>query len=349
MSKNKLKEYDTSLTTSSTSGSGSGKTTINVKKKDIKTVGPSLTGLKGVTVDIVDEEAGPEAVIEPQDQATIKYLSNVKDEQGNLSQPFSIADKKYQMVRGITPQKQVVLGVYCFDDLNESGENIIHPVDHFEKTIAGPMRETMEMVMNEESSTETKPKEQPKDDNPDSLRLGEFKHFIVDETTGKFKKFQNIQDLAKYPMSDNEKYMGLSEFKKFFHNKVFGAGNKQGLTEVTPTGDESEEQLNVKAKKLMDLIVKKFPNIINSIKTNKRAQRQVIIAFSELIGIPKSILPTVISGAKDIAKTAAQQGKEKLPQGQTQPQQGQMPPEQDLAPVNENRKVVKTIKIKDIK
>jgi hypothetical protein len=349
MNKNKLKEYDTSLTTSSTSstsGGGSG-ANLTVSAKDLPKVGPSLSKMKGVNVKVVGEEA--EAVIEPQDQATIKYLSNVKDDKGKTSQPFNIGDKQYQMVRGITPEKQVVLGVYCFDDLNESGENIIHPVDHFEKTIAKPMRETMEASIAEkkEVKPETKPTEQPKGDNPDSLRLGDYKHFIVDETTGKFKKFQNIQDLAKYPMSDNEKYMGLSEFKKFFHSKVFGGSQKQGLNEVTPTGQETDEDMHAKAKKLMVLISKRIPSVvIDTIKQNKVAQREVIAAFAELIGVPRAGLGNLVTGIKDLAKTSTQQ--------QQQPQTGQaqgdqMPPEQNLAPISENRKVVKTIKIKDIK
>ena len=343
MSKNKLKEYDTSLTTSSTSGGGSG-ANLTVSAKDLPKVGPSLSKMKGVNVKVVGEEA--EAVIEPQDQATIKYLSNVKDEHGKTSKPFNIGDKQYQMVRGITPEKQVVLGVYCFDDLNESGENVIHPVDHFENTIAGPMRETMEVSITEKK--EAKPTEEPKSDNPDSLRLGEYKHFIVDETTGKFKKFKNIQDLAKYPMSDNEKYMGLSEFKKFFHSKVFGGSQKQGLNEVTPTGQETDEDMHAKAKKLMVLISKRIPSIvIETIKKNKVAQREVIAAFAELIGVPRAGLGSLVTGIKDLAKTKTQPQ-----QGQTQTGQAQgnqMPPEQDLAPISENRKIVKTIKIKDIK
>ena len=344
MSKNKLKEYDTSLTTSSTGGSGAG-ANLTVQAKDLPKVGPSLSKMKGVNVKVVGEEA--EAVIEPQDQATIKYLSNVKDEKGKTSQPFNIGDKQYQMVRGITPDKQIVLGVYCFDDLNESGENIIHPVDHFEKTIAGPMRETMEASITEKK--EAKPTEEPKSDNSDSLRLGEYKHFIVDETTGKFKKFQNIQDLAKYPMSDNEKYMGLSEFKKFFHSKVFGGSQKQGLNEVTPTGQETDEDMHAKAKKLMVMISKRIPSIvIDTIKQNKVAQREVIAAFAELIGVPRAGLGSLVTGIKDLAKTSTQQKQQQQPQT-GQEQGGQMPPEQDLAPISESRKVVKTIKIKDIK
>ena len=41
--------------------------------------------------------------------------------------------KKYQMVRGRTPDNKVVMGVLCFDELNESGENVIHSVEAFER------------------------------------------------------------------------------------------------------------------------------------------------------------------------------------------------------------------------
>ena len=79
-------------------------------------------------------------VIQPTDSATIKYLSNAIDSNtGEISKPFTIGEKSYQMVRGITPEKNVVLGVYCFDDLGETGENIIHPVDYFEKNVITPL------------------------------------------------------------------------------------------------------------------------------------------------------------------------------------------------------------------
>jgi hypothetical protein len=36
-----------------------------------------------------------------------KYLSNVTDaSSGEVSKPFIISDKKYQMVRGITPSRE---------------------------------------------------------------------------------------------------------------------------------------------------------------------------------------------------------------------------------------------------
>ena len=53
--------------------------------------------------------------IQPQDQETIKYLSNVKDENGQISKPFTIGTKKYQMVRGTNSTNEVVLGVYCHE------------------------------------------------------------------------------------------------------------------------------------------------------------------------------------------------------------------------------------------
>jgi hypothetical protein len=38
-------------------------------------------------------------------------------------------------LRGIS-NKRKVMAVLYHDELNEAGENIIHPIDHFEKTIA---------------------------------------------------------------------------------------------------------------------------------------------------------------------------------------------------------------------
>lgn len=260
-------------------------------------------------------------VIQPQDKATIKYLSNVRDaESGQIAQPFNIADKKYQMVRGITPEKNIVLGVYCFDELNEDGSNIIYHVDEFENKIAKPMLE-MEKLTTESENKSTQ---------PESLNLGEYKHFIVNEKNGKFKKFKTIPELAATTMLEDERYMGLQEFKKFFENRVFGAPKRKELAEVGLTGQESDEEMTVKAQKLMGLIQKRIPsNIIESIKTNKIAQREVIAAFAELIGVPRAGLTGLVQGIKDLAKTGTQQ--------QQQQQQ----------PVTEN--VVRTIKKKDIK
>jgi hypothetical protein len=291
------------------------KTTVTLKKQDLAnpSIQKSIQGLgQNVNVTVVDE------MIEPQDAATIKYLSNVKDpESGQIAQPFNISDKKYQMVRGVTPNKNIVLGVYCFDELNEDGSNMIYPVDEFENKIAKPMLEMEKLTTESEN----------KSSEPESLNLGEYKHFVVNEKNGKFKKFKTIPELAATTMLEDERYMGLHEFKKFFENRVFGAPRRKELTEVGLTGQETEEEMTIKAQKLMGLIQKRIPsNIIDSLKTNKIAQREVIAAFAELIGVPRNGLTGLVQGIKDLAKTGAQ------------PQQA----------VTENR-IVKTIKKKDIK
>ena len=271
----------------------------------------NITGDKPMPVKEIDN------VIQPQDRATIKYLSNVKDfESGQIAQPFNVGDKKYQMVRGITPDKNTVLGVYCFDDLNEDGSNMIYHVDEFESKIARPMLEMEKLTTESEN----------KSSQPESLNLGEYKHFIVNEKNGKFKKFKTIPELAATTMLEDERYMGLHEFKKFFENRVFGAPKRKELAEVGMTGQETDEEMTIKAQKLMALIKKRIPaNIIESIKTNKIAQREVIAAFAEMIGVPRTGLTNLVQGIKDLAKTGNQQQQ----------------------PVSEN--VVRTIKKKDIK
>jgi len=288
----------------------------NTYKKIKGTLDPkvpvNITGDKPMTtVSEIDD------VIQPQDKATIKYLSNVKDhESGQIAQPFNIADKKYQMVRGITPEKNIVLGVYCFDDMDDEGNNMIYHVDEFENKIAKPMLEMEKLTTESEVKTS----------EPESLNLGEYKHFIVNEKTGKFKKFKTIPELASTTMLEDERYMGLQEFKKFFENRVFGAPKRKELSEVGLTGQETDDEMTIKAQKLMALIQKRIPaTIIESIKTNKVAQREVIAAFAEMIGVPRNGLSGLVQGIKDLAKTGGLQ-----------------------QPVSEQR-VVKTIKKKDIK
>jgi hypothetical protein len=278
--------------------------TVLVTKSNLK---QTISDLKGQKVNIVptDEKImETDGVIEPQDQATIKYLSNVKDaETGEISQPFSIGDKRYQMVRGLAPDNNVVLGVYCFDDVDGDGNNIIHDMQYFEENIAKPMKEAMET------------KKEAYDENK-SIGLGEYRHYIVNEKTGKFRKFKTIEELAKANMLDEERYMGIREFKKYFEGKVFGP-KKHVVNEVTPTGEESDEEMNIKAKKLMDLIQKRIPsNVITTIKTPV-AKREVIAAFAEMIGVPRNGLSQLISGLKDMSKIKPEQQNAQLSEGKT--------------------------------
>jgi len=322
----------------------------------------TITGDKPITTSgsmmEEDEMIEPEAIITPQDDATIKYLSNVRDSKtGKISQPFTIGVQKYQMVRGITPSKEIVMAVFCHDETDDAGNNIIHPIEHFEKTIIQPMMEKESMLQHEamfgnDFEPEKEVKIQPKKEN-ESLNLSEFKHYLVNEKSGKFRKFKNIVELAAAVMGQDEKYMPIKEFRKFFENRVFG-GKKESemnLMEVAPTGEESDEEMNQKAQKLMAMIAKRIPsNVIDTIKTPV-AKREVIAAFSELIGVPRQGLPNLINGLKDLAKTKSTAGAPAAPA------------DNQLAPVTEKKvmtktelteslskpKVIKTLKVKDIK
>jgi hypothetical protein len=303
------------------------KTTVTLKKQDLAnpSIQKSIQGLgQNVNVNVVDE------MIEPQDAATIKYLSNVKDpESGQIAQPFSISDKKYQMVRGITPNKNTVLGVYCFDELNEDGSNMIYPVDEFENKIARPMLEMEKLTTEGEN----------KSSEPESLNLGEYKHFVVNEKNGKFKKFKTIPELAATTMLEDERYMGLREFKKFFENRVFGAPKRKSLEEVEPMAQQPEQVVDIKRD--VDILftsISKNSNILNKIKkiNNPVEKSQFLIKVADMIGLGLPKFAETVRTLKTQAKTITPQ------------QQAQPAVTQQTQPVTEN-KVIKTIKKKDIK
>jgi hypothetical protein len=239
----------------------------------------------------------------------LEYLSEIKDvETGEMSKPFTIADKKYQMVRAMTPDRQKVMGVYCMDDVDDEGNNIIHDVKHFEENIAKKAIQETGVVEPDGPEMATLMGLEEKKENPS---FEGHKHFIVNQKTGKARKFKSIEELAKAQMGEDEKYMGIREFKKFVDEALFGANRKQNVNEVKPTGDETDDEMNAKAQKLMKMIGKRIPStIIDTIKTNKVAQREVIAAFAELIGVPRNGLSQLLIGIKDIAKSGQEQGQE---------------------------------------
>jgi hypothetical protein len=307
--------------TSSTSGKKH--PTVHVKKADLK---KTMDNLKGVEADVV----------------VLEYLSEVKDtESGNISQPFTIGDKKYQMVRAVTPTKEKVMGVYSFNEVNEDGSNKIYNVEDFEKNIA--QKAIMETGVVEPEGPEAvtlNPMQEKEKENPS---FAGYKHFIVNSKTGKARKFKSIEELAKAQMGEGEKYMGIKEFKRFVDEALFGAGKKKSITELDDNVDnpELDEKMRVEAKKLMDLMVKKIPEgVFKKIKI-PQARREVIAAFAELIGVPRNGLSQLISGLKDLAKGDA---------SKPQPiEKGTEPtPASTQQPVAENR-IIKTIKVKDIK
>jgi hypothetical protein len=87
----------------------------------------------------------------------------------------------------------------------------------------------------------------------ESLNLGEYKHFIVNEKNGKFKKFKTIPELAATIMLEDEKYMGLYEFKKFFEYRVFGVPKKKTTTKTEVQQQTVIENRVVKTIKKKDI------------------------------------------------------------------------------------------------
>ena len=330
--KNNIKEVDDTIPV------------IMVPQNELQQTIDKVKGKKVKIIPVKQEIKEVEAMIQPQDRATIKYLSNVKDPvSGQITQPFNISDKKYQMVRGITPDKTKVLGVYCFDELNEDGSNMIYHVDEFENKIAKPMLEREKLT----TESETKSSE------PESLNLGEYKHFIVNEKSGKFKKFKTIPELAATTMIEEEIYMGLREFKKFFENRVFGAPKRKNLEEVEPMGQQptqgqpaapAQGQPAAPApdiKRDVDILftsISKNSNILNKIKkiNNPIEKSQFLVKVADMIGLGLPKFAETIRTLKTQAKT-------RTPQQQAQPAVTQQ-----TQPVTEN-KGIKTIKKKDIK
>lgn len=280
---------------------------------------------------IIDKDEKPlfeyDDVIEPQDQATIKYLSNVIDNNtGEISQPFNIADKNYQMVRGMQPNGEIVLAVMCLEDSN------IYEVDKFEKEIALPMKEMLEMEMN-----------QPKSDTYEG-----YKHFFVNKETNEVRKFKTIEEMLSCGKMKEEEYMPTTKFKRYMTEKMFGKRNRinelgMDQANLEPATDNKKiatggDDMHAKSIKLMDIIDDnpKVQNAINTIKQNKQAQAEVIVAFAELVGVPRSGLNNIISQIKDTSK---QQMEESIV----------ITKNQLLETVGLKKKVIKTIKVKDIK
>lgn len=324
-----------------------------------------------------DQMLESEALITPQDNATIKYLSNVRDiKTGKVSQPFTIGTQKYQMVRGITPSREVVMAVFCHDETDDEGNNVIHPIELFEKTIVQPMMEKESMIQQEvmfgndiELETEVKPKIESEPKGMDSLNLSEFKHYLVNEKSGKFRKFKNIVELAAAVMAKEEKYMPIKEFRKFFEERVFGGKPKRNEEFLNEFSDEyasatpqvggvpADEDASIlsKAKRLiksMDEVprVQKSLNYLANSK-NYKEKTQALNAFLERINIKAGDVPKYLSTVKNVGKEIKQAGapaasNELAPVGVAE---RKVMTKSELTESLSQPKVIKTIKVKDVK
>lgn len=255
----------------------------------------------------------PEAVIQPQDTQTLKYLSNVIDkETGEISKPFTIDSKRYQMVRAMSPDRNVMLGVYCFDDVDANGNNIIHPSEYFEKTIALPMKERLEKdsVVKEDNYdyNATEREFHDKESLMNYLNLTDiepgYKHFFVNISTGDITaKFKTTKEMIKsgVKLGPSEDYMDLKTLKKFRFGEYF----KNDITEEDANDGRDINKLKSDVKKLATIIKNKFSGYLSKLD-KPIEQAQFLSAMANEIGVPLSKLSTIINTYKDIAKTETQ-------------------------------------------
>lgn len=293
--KNQLNEdifSSSSSSSSSSSPSSSSSTknkdaaTINVKKKDMTdpTLQKSISSIKGAQVNVIDETTeGP---------VKLDYLSDIHDKAtGDISQPFTINGKNYQMCRAMNPKKEKVLGVYSIDESSDDN-HVIYEVDYFENNIVNGSLPV------EKPSTDA-PTPVTQDAGPmeaEKPSFAGFKHFIVNRKSGKSRKIKNLSDLAKAQMTEDEEYMGVNDFKKWIDEMLFGAKKKM-MQEDTPT----DPTIIASAQKLMDMISQKIsPQVIQNIQKNTVAQREVIIAFAKMIGVPANELNKIINGIRSV-------------------------------------------------
>ena len=263
----------------------------------------TLDDLKDKEVDVVVTNENVDG--EPK---VLKYVSEVVDEStGEHSKPFTINGKNYQMVRAIGPDRKVTMGVYAFDEQDESGECKIYDINEFENIAKSAINELgVQEPEGREAATlnpksEDKVKE-PKKEKEDKPSFEGYKHFIVNEKMGKVRKFKTIQELAKAQMESEETYMGVKEFKRYIDSALFG---KRKMKETTDEQEVIPTNVSTSVQKAMDLIKTKLtPAIIDRVKQNPIAQEQMIISFSKEIGVPASRLSQLINGIKGLAQEA---------------------------------------------
>jgi hypothetical protein len=337
------------------------------KKPQIGGSTSSSTSMTSVTEDGVE----PEAVIEPQDKATIKYLSNVKDAKtGEISKPFTIADKKYQMVRGVTPSKEVVMAVYCHDEVDENGLNIIHPADHFEEKIAKPFfaRVPQPNDLPADNINTTDKELAPAIAETDYDYAGEgkgfhdketfmdylnlvglegYKHFFVNFKTGQIvAKFKTTKEMVKsgVKLGPNEDYMDIYTLKRY----RFGDYFKSDVNEAAPLNPEDAgtnvSKLQSDVKKLTGLIKNKFSMYLAKLD-KPIEQAQFLTAMAAQIGVPLNKLSSIIASYKDISQDGQMDKTNTL----GLKAERKVITKNELTESISGKKVIKTIKVKDIK
>lgn len=248
-------------------------------------------------------------VIEPQDQATIKYLSNVKDTKtGEISKPFTIDGKNYQMVRGLNPNKEVIMAVYCFDDMDDAGNNIIHTVEQFEENIVKPVFEREKSTKQPVEEYDYAAAEREYFDREDLMNylnlrdLEGYKHFFVNINTGEIVgKFKNYKEMMRsgIKLGPEEDYMGIRQLKSFRAGEYF----KEGFSNANK--DDVDENVDIsKLKGDVKILIDKMTNMFGKYfaKLDTPVEQAVFLAkIGQLINVPIEKLPQIISSYKELS------------------------------------------------
>jgi hypothetical protein len=135
-------------------------------------------------------------------------------------------------------------------------------------------------------------------------------------------------------MTEDEEYMGVHQFKKYIDEMLFGARKKM-MQEDTPT----DPTIIASAQKLMNMIGQKIsPQVIKDIQKNPKAQREVILAFAKMIGVPSTELNKIVIGLRDMQTKSTS----------VTTQDASTSVSTTSSTIAEN-KVITTIKVKDLK
>ena len=128
--------------------------------------------------------------------------------------------------------------------------------------------------------------------------------------------------------------MNAPKFKKYMNERLFGKRKKMNELDAEPI--DGAEYMTNKAARLMD-IIDDNTSVQNAIKTIKTpdAKKEVIAAFAELIGVPRSGLTNLVGQIKSISKE---------PVGESV-----VITKNQLLESIKPKTVIKTIKVKDIK
>jgi len=301
--KNNLTEQNgvnTSMTNSSVNPSTTTNTvsnkkspTVYVKRQDLKQTANDLRDT-GATIMATNEDAKSLNI-----PGKLNYLSEIKDAEGNISKPFTINGKNYQMVRAYTPEGET-MGVCSLDEIDENGDHMIYDTKYFEENVVKKYFEPLEKAP-EPMVAET---DEPSDGGEQNSQFFEgHKHFIVNDKTHKVRKFKSIAELAKAHMDEGERYMGLKEFKKFLDETLFGKRQKP-IEEETPA--PQPVQIPQAVTHMFEMIDKALPkDAYNNIKQNPVAQEAAINSWVDRIGVPPDKLNNIIANLRNVAKQSA--------------------------------------------